>query len=104
VLGTQAGQVVKAQPSLNPQPGPGLALSVLTDGLVDAFEVKLYNRAFVVVGSATVAGPFGAGWQRLSFNLNAGPLPLGAYFYRVTAYDGAQKVGNGATGLVYILR
>ena len=79
VTPVKVGSVLSILPSLNPQPGSSLLLSMQLSGVVDSVDIKLYSSGYSRVISLHAEGPWGAGWQSLALPL-AADLPNGTYF------------------------
>lgn len=87
-----------------PQSGPNFRFAVLIKGgVADTLELKLYSRAYVLIGTYQAQGSFGPGWNHpVAFDIPG--LSNGIYFTRLRA--GVQgKLGKvGKAGKLYILR
>ena len=87
-----------------PQAGPVFNFAVLIEGgVADSLELKLYTRAYVLLGTYKVQGIFGPGWNGpVRFAL--GDLPNGVYFTRISANTQAKTGKAGRAGRLYVVR
>lgn len=104
VTPAKIGSVISVLPSINPQPGGTLLLSVRLSGVVDSLEIKLYSTGYNRVVTLHVDGPWGAGWQSLALPI-PGDLPNGTYFVLVMGRQAnGQPTGLGRRAKLVILK
>ena len=87
-----------------PQAGPLYQFSVfIRGGVADTLELKLYSRAYVLIGTYQATGSFGPGWNYpVSFAIPG--LGNGIYFTRMRAGVHGKLGKVGKAGKFYVLR
>lgn len=97
-------KVIASEPFPNPWSGAGpFTIAVELAGPADDVVLKIYTKAFVLVGSYD-AGPQGEGWNHLvpPSSLLAS-VPSDLYFYTVSAKRNGQGL-KPTVGRIYVLR
>jgi hypothetical protein len=89
---------VQAWPNPNPR-----KIRVKMDGSCERLRVRIYSRAWVLLGESEGAGPDRAGWSSVDLP-NLSEVAAGTYFYRVHSERAGNVDLGGVTGKLVLLR
>lgn len=100
--GSAPGAIISTLPALNPHFGGPLQIAINNSGRVEKVQMRLYTAGYIFLTQIEQTGPWGSGWNTVSFPVPI--LPNGTYFYTVRGFSIVGPAGLARRGKLMVLR